>query len=230
MVSEPIKIWLRKKRRKEMAVSGFLSVLSLLSGLVLLFLTFWFAYGIIWVITSGVSATSELFISRSVFLPHGWRLALSGAFIVLLFIGSARTSREYLGSYPRDDYPVSPATLGGGLALVWLLSHSEASSKMICDLLYTGPRLIAGAWNLVRRIILLKNINENCCGEVLSRIIASDRSISKSELEFELSDSQWFSAARDLRLFDGVLFLDKNPVRLSLSDDLRGELRAIAGN
>src|SRR6266478_6400772 len=152
MVSEPIKIWLRKTRRKEMAVSGCLSALSLLSGVVLLFLTFWLVYAIIWVITSGFSAASELLVSKPVFLSHGWRLTLSGVFIVLLFIGNARTSREYLGSYPRDDYPVSPAALGGSLAVVWLLSHSEATSKMICDLLYTGPRLVVGAWNLARRV------------------------------------------------------------------------------
>src|SRR5258707_12365028 len=88
MDSNPIKIWLRKNQRKEMAVAILLGGLSLVGGMALLFLTFWFVYVIILFGTYGVSAASELLVSKRVSLPHAWRLGLSPVFFVLLFFGN----------------------------------------------------------------------------------------------------------------------------------------------
>jgi len=188
MDSEPIKIWLRKKRRKEMAVVVSLSGISLVGGLVLLFLTFWFVYAIIWFGMFGVSAASELLASKRVSLPHAWRLGLSAAFIALLFIGNARTSREYLSAYPKDNYRPSPAVFGGSLALIWLLGHSEASSKMISDLLFTGPRCVMAGLDLGSKFMRLNNLDLGACSQVLSRLAEGQASISKDEFVPELSD------------------------------------------
>jgi len=230
MDSNPIKIWLRKNQRKEMAVAVLLGGLSLVGGMALLFLTFWFVYVIILFGTYGVSAASELLVSKRVSLPHAWRLGLSAVFIVLLFIGNARTSREYLSAYPRDNYRTSPAVFGGSLALIWLLAHSEASSKMISDLLFSGPRCVVASWNLGRKLMRLNNLDLETCSEVLLTLSRRESSISREELAPELPDAQWLKVINELALFDGVLMLHKDPVRLSLSEDLRSELLAIIGN
>jgi len=125
-----------------------LSALALVAGLVVLFLTFWFTYAIIWFGMLGISAGSELLFNKRLVLTHIWRLILSSIFIVLLFIGNARTSREYLADYPRRNYRgigIGMQTGAAG-ALVSLLAYPGASTRMISDLLFTGPRLIAYAF------------------------------------------------------------------------------------
>ena len=229
MASEPIKSWLTKRRRREIAGSAALGLLSFAAGLILLFLTFWFVYAGLWIIVSGASSVTVAFAGKALSLSHGWKLALSSSFIVLLFIGNARSSREYLGTYPRDDYPVSPAIYGGGLSLLWLLKHSEASSKMICDLLFTGPRLVLGGWEKARRILRLKNLDVESCSSVLGSLVTSDSSVSREQFNAELSHPEWVRISNDLRLFDGVLALAQEPLRLSLAEDLRCELRNAAG-
>jgi hypothetical protein len=131
---------------KQAICSALTSLLAFAAGLAVLFLTFWFTYAIIWFGMLGVSAASELLFDKRLALTHIWRLILSAVFIVLLFIGNARTSREYLSDYAERNYP-GPALAATGLigSLLCLLGYPETSAKMICDLLYTDPRLIVYA-------------------------------------------------------------------------------------
>ena len=127
--------------------SLLVSLLALIAGVVVLFLTFWFTYAIIWFGMLGVSAGSELLFNKRLVLTHIWRLVLSSIFIVLLFIGNARTDREYLADYPRRNYRGIGIGTQAGVAgaLVSLLAYPGASTRMISDLLFTGPRLVVYA-------------------------------------------------------------------------------------
>lgn len=127
--------------------SFLMSALAFIAGLVVLFVTFWFTYAIIWFGMLGISAASELLFNKRLALSHIWRLVLSSIFIVLLFIGNARTSREYLADYPRRNYRGIGIGTQAGVAgaLVSLLAYPGASTRMISDLLFTGPRLVAYA-------------------------------------------------------------------------------------
>jgi hypothetical protein len=130
--------------------SLLLSVLAFTAGLVVLFITFWFTYAIIWFGMLGISAASELLFDQRLALSHVWRLALSSIFIVLLFFGNARTSRDYLSDYARRDYHGQALGAMAGLsgALACLLAYPGTSAKMISDLLFTGPRLVIFASQL----------------------------------------------------------------------------------
>lgn len=132
--------------------SLLLSALALVAGLAVLFLTFWFTYAIIWFGMLGVSAASELLFNKRLVLTHIWRLVLGSIFIVLLFIGNARTDREYLADYPRRNYRGIGIGTQAGVAgaLVSLLTYPGASTRMISDLLFTGPRLVVYA---CRRVV-----------------------------------------------------------------------------
>jgi len=127
--------------------SLLVSALAFVAGLVVLFLTFWFTYAIIWFGMLGISAASELMFNQRLALTHIWRLILSSIFIVLLFIGNARTDREYLADYPRRNYRGIGIGTQAGVAgaLVCLLTYPGASTRMISDLLFTGPRLVVYA-------------------------------------------------------------------------------------
>jgi len=140
--------------------SFFLSALALVAGMVVLFLTFWFTYAIIWFGMLGISATSELLFNRRLVLNHIWRLILSSVFIGLLFIGNARTDREYLADYPRRNYRGIGIGTQAGVAgaLVSLLTYPGASTRMISDLLFTGPRLVVYACRLAAQAFNRRNL------------------------------------------------------------------------
>jgi hypothetical protein len=144
-------------RAKQVICSALLSILAFAAGLVVLFLTFWFTYAIIWFGMLGVSAASELLFNKRLALSHPWRLAVSSLFILLLFFGNARTNREYLSDYARRDYRGQGIGMQAGLlgALGSLLAYPQESSKMISDLLFTGPHLIACSWRTLTRAIHL---------------------------------------------------------------------------
>lgn len=70
------------------------SVLALLSGVAVLFMTFWVTYAIIFY---GAIEVSVAMVLAADFRIH----VVSGIFIVLLFIGNATTCREYLADIPK---------------------------------------------------------------------------------------------------------------------------------
>jgi hypothetical protein len=147
----------RNQRLKASIGSGLLSVVAFLAGLAVLFATFWFTYAVIWFGMLGVSAASELLFTKRLAISHPWRLALSSLFIALLFFGNARASREYLSDYSRRNYPGGGTGMQAGLlgSLVCLLAYPETSSKMISDLLFTGPRLVVYSRRMLARSIEL---------------------------------------------------------------------------
>ena len=103
-----IKLWLGRKRNLGFAQHVLLGALALLAGIVVLFLTFWFTYAIIWFGWHGVTAVSELIFSKKLHLSHTARLVGSGVFVVLLFVQHFRTSPFYWGEYPDEDYVSAP--------------------------------------------------------------------------------------------------------------------------
>src|SRR6267143_5803817 len=105
MNPDAIQFWVRKKKTHGCAQHALLGLLALSAGIVVLFLTFWFTYAIIWFGWGGVSAVSELLFSKKVYLTHGMRLLCSGVFVVLLFVQHFRTDPSHWGDYPKRDYP-----------------------------------------------------------------------------------------------------------------------------
>jgi len=214
--------WVRRKKATEVAGSLGVGLVALLAGCLILFVTFWFTYAVLWIGMQGVSAFSELVSSHCLRLSHETRLIGAGLFIVLLFIGNARTSREDLSAYPKDDYPVT-LSLGGDLlsSLGILLAHPEATSKMTSDLLYTGPRLVTGSWRLFRRAGRLRALDVEGCGAVLNLLATCPGGVSNEVLGEALPDRDLAALTHQLRDLEWVVPLERG---LSLTQDLRTEL------
>jgi hypothetical protein len=214
--------WVRRKKAAEVAGSLGTGLVALVAGCLILFLTFWFTYAILWIGMQGASAFSDLVFSHRLRLSHETRLIGAGLFIVLLFIGNARTSREDLGAHPKDDYPVTLG-LGGDLlsSLGILLAHPEATSKMSCDLLYTGPRLVTGSWGLFRRAGRMRAVDVEGCGAVLNLLATCPGGVSNGALAEAFPDRDLAALTRQLRDLEWVVRLEKG---LSLTHDLRTEL------
>jgi hypothetical protein len=215
MNADAIKPWLLRKKSRGAVSRIVLAFLTLLGGLIVLFLTFWFTYAIVWFIFNGVSALSSMLFSKKLHLAHEWRLAISGVFIILLFVQHLRTSPWHWGNYPkRDDYSL----LAGHVLGPWaLLRYPGASANMIADILLSGPRLAAGAWSLVRESSQFRSIDVDGCSQLLAFLARRPTAVSYEELR-EAGWEGWFG---QLRCIEGVVFLEKG---LNLAAELRSEL------
>jgi hypothetical protein len=91
---------------------------------------------------------------------------------------------------------------------------------MISDILLTGPRLVAGAWELFRRGVQLRRLDENGCSDLLSFLCGQARSVPYDELK-AAGWEPWFE---QLKCIEGVQFLAKG---ISLAPDLREEFAAL---
>src|SRR6266404_7230168 len=105
MESTVLQTWLKKKAIGAAAGNLFLSLLALIAGVVLLTVAFWFAYGVVWFgFNMGVSSISQLLFNQPLRLSHPLILAVCWVFLVLLFIGNARTSRDSPGTFSKGNY------------------------------------------------------------------------------------------------------------------------------
>lgn len=230
MNTSAIEPWLRKKKTSGFFQYESLGFVGFLAGMVIVFLTFWLTYGIIWFGWYGVSAVSELIFNKRLSdIPHGLRLTGSGIFIVLLFIQHIRTNPSHWGDYPRRDY-TSSDELAKQAAVTFavssigvLLLYPGASANMITDILLTGPRLLTGGCGLMKQGYRMKTLDENGCASLLSFLLSQPHAVHYDELK-AAGWGPWFE---QLHCIDGVEFLEKG---LLLSEELREELNHLPKN
>ncbi len=199
---------------------GWMALFALLAGLVVLFLTFWFTYAIVWTGWQGMAAIASLVFSKKLHLAHEGRLAVSAVFLVLLFIQHFRTSPWHWGDYPREDYVAAPglqAHAGVAGALGFMLAYPGASANMIADILLSGPRLVSGAWALWRESRTVTKLDVEGCSQLLAFLASRPVAVPYAELR----EAGWEDWLPQLRSIDGVVFLEKG---LNLTAELRKEL------
>jgi hypothetical protein len=215
MNADVIQSWLKRKKTSDAAMRRVTAVLAFFGGLVVLFLTFWFTYAIVWFGFHGVAALGSLFANQKPHLTHQWRLVISGVFLILLFIQHLRTSPWHWGNYSRDDnYSFFEGhVLGPGA----LLRHPGASANMIADILLSGPRLVTGSWALWRGATRLQALDAEVCSQLLAFLLSRPEVVPYDELR-EAGWEEWLGPLRGL---DGLVFLERG---LKLSSELRQEL------
>jgi hypothetical protein len=224
MNEDAITAWLMKRRRTDAVMSFLVGFIAAGLGLLVGFLTFWFGYVLVYVGSRGVSAVAELALNQRLRLAHDWRLAGAALFVLLLFVGHARTSREELGDYPKRAYSVPPVlTFRAGLvgSLLLLLAHPGASSRMLADIFFSGPRLLAGAWGLLANAFRFGALDLRPCAAVLALLSTRGQAASFEELE----SLGLRAAVEQLRGVEGVVFLRKG---VTLTSEFRHELLALS--
>ncbi len=91
MDASAIDQWLQRRFRRDANVWVALSPLAILGGLLVLFLTFWFAYAAVYLGTHAVDAVFSIFSGSHFKIRHITRLWLAGGFLIVLVIGYLRT-------------------------------------------------------------------------------------------------------------------------------------------
>src|ERR1044071_1863513 len=228
MEHSSVQRWLKRRITRDAAGNVFLALLALAAGAVVLTITFFFTYPIVWFgINLGVSGLSRLLFNLPLHVAFPTILLVCWLTLVLLFVGNATTNREDLANLPKRNYTAYPSGAGLLGALGFLLAYPGASSRLIVDILFTGPRLVVAAWNATKKACRLLRMDADGCARVLAVLPSRNGHFSLDELmEWSgLADgSRVFQQLRDI---DGVVFLHSEPAGMSLTAELRQELRAI---
>lgn len=218
---EVIKVWLSRRVRVQSAQNILAGFLTLLGGIAILAATWGLCY-----LVSIVAFGS--------WIGHRhWFHSVIGLVIVpLLFIGNARTSREYL-----SEYSVTTGTASGAVVNFYLPGIGLGSTvnplapdtmhtgvKMITDCLYVGPRTVTAAIRLVRKGVGLRRIDVDGCAAVIAVLLATGRKLSFQEIAESIEGLNPVRVFPQLGQIDGVVFLNAQPAGLTLASDLRQEL------
>jgi len=225
-VEEILLKWLKKKVAVQATFYSLASMASFGLGIVVLAITFFVSYAIVWFgFNYGVSAVSDLVFGKSLHLSSSRITIVCSLFLILLFIENIRTSREYLDSYSLKQ-PVSPSlTVMAGVtgALITLLANSDASGKIIADLLFSGPRLIIYSVSALHRALRFLQINVQGCSKALMVLFGKTSRISLNELAVSLQGFNPVNILFQLQEIEGILFIAKDPTGITLTEDLRSE-------
>ncbi len=227
MPPDAIQSWLKKKLAMQAMACWGTALLALLAGALVLFLTFWLAYAVLFVSEWAVSALGELIWNRELHLTHVWRLALCGCFLVALFAEWLRRSPWDLGNYPTAN--VLPGTQAlvyhGGVAASFavLLANPQAPSTMLAELLYTGPRLVVASWHLVRQAFRFRRLDLPACAGTLALLAGADHAVTWENLAAAWPGADWPRLRNELGQVPGVVVLEKG---LSLTEELRQTIRS----
>jgi hypothetical protein len=212
-----IQQYLARWKVKSSVSYALLGAAVLVAGVVLVFLTFWATYGILWFISPGLRALADLTLNKKVSIPHTARLIGSGVFVLLLFVQYFRTNPWYWQEYPKEDLEMAEkAEIVFGAAGA-ILSRPGTSAKMIADLLITGPRLVASGCRTATTAIRIVRLDPVGCARLLAYMLARDGTVPYEELRA----AGWEPWLGQLRCLGGVRFFEKG---LSLSDELKQEL------
>ncbi len=98
-----------------------------------------------------------------------------------------------------------------------MLAYPGASANMIADILLSGPRLVTGAWTLVRESGRMQQLDADGCSQLLAFLASRPMAVPYEELR-KAGWEDWFAQLRNI---EGVVFLEKG---LSLTAGLREEL------
>lgn len=225
MTHEHIIRWLQNKTRAAsmLHLAGALGLFCL--GVVVLFITFWMIYGVVW-------------LGFNWFLPHSHitRMIISFAVLILLFVGNARTNRAYLESYSFTTGTSNPRPMtiylpgiGVGSTINPLAPdtlHSQV--KVFTSLLFSGPRLATAAFRLVGRARRIRSLDLEACAAILAFLSTKDARVSFKEVVKAIPGGVDVpQVLEQLAEIDGVMFLKSDPPGLSLMSGLRTELREL---
>lgn len=189
-------------------------------GVVVLYLTYWFVFGIWYFAFVRLGAPAHL-------APY-----VSAGFLVLLFIGNARTDRQYL-----DDLSVTTGTFSNEVVTFYLPGVGMASNinpiapdsmhssvKVITTLLFCGPRALVAAYRSLRTVLRLSHIDTGPVSAVIDFLYTRPGRVDFRTIAANVTNLNPVKTFPQVTQIEGVLLLRSEPAGLTISSELREEL------
>ncbi|MEE9297342.1 MAG: hypothetical protein V3W34_20580 [Phycisphaerae bacterium] len=222
-LNEQVVAWLQTKifGQVVLRVLGGVAILFLGAGVV--YATFWIIYGVTW------------FILHRLELGSGVLLMIPGAVVILLFLGNARTDREYL-----EEYSVSTGTFSDEVVTFYVPGIGMASNinplapdtmhtgvKLITSCLYTGPRMVTAALRMFHTAGRLAFLDRTGCAAVIAFLYARRGRATYADIMRGVPTLNPVKIFPQMSSIDGVLVLSNEPAGLALSSRLSDELAKV---
>ena len=209
--------FLRRRVRNAAILNALGSVVALVAGSVAVVLTFWAVYG-------------AIYFGFQWLVPHSHqtRLLVAAAFVVLLFIGNARTSREYLTTYEvdtidgREPYTFQVPELGVLSNLNFFSPNTINSlTKVLAQLMFIGPQWITAAFRLASQAAFLRRLPLAACAQLVEKLRQHAGRVPFTTLLPSGHDETSAGTLRDLLTLDAIQLLDGPPAGAMLTSTFR---------
>lgn len=160
------------------------------------------------------------------------QLVIPAVVLVLLFVGNATLSVDYLGdwSFTTGTASNKVVRLGqfGEFSNINPLAPDSMHSflKMVLAVLFTGPALFTTAFGMLRKAMRLRSIDREACASVVSLLLSRDSMVPCRDIIAQIPGLHPARVFRQLKDIDGVYFIEAQRAGFVLSPDLRRELSA----
>lgn len=226
MQVETLERWIRQRLRRDANLCVVLSPVAILGGLLVLFLTFWLAYAVSFMVAKVFAAIPALLFDVRWKLGHTGRLWAAAGFMVVLIVSFLRSDRRFPTSY--GDFEGDPINLGLALsrhdgtsrASLALMLHPGTSARMIVDLLNIGPRLVWGGFALLRESAGSRSADTVAAARLAWTLVTSPGRVTYEALGSIYDRRELNAAFRALKAIPGVVFLEQG---VTLTQELRAE-------
>lgn len=210
-----IQKWFAQQVKAAIRADAICAALLIPGGLLATFLTYWIVFGLVWL---GLGSLFDLATSTI----H----ALSGFFLVASFAWQFTAGRSFQETYDvqRDDYAEEKimAARATGSQMALLLDPGMASMfvRVITLTFLMGPRMLDGSWKLWQRMQRLKQMDVSGCGRVVALLMRAQGRVAVEDIAKKFPEGDVMKYVQPLADFDGVVFLHKGSLGLTLAPRL----------
>jgi hypothetical protein len=215
--------------RTQANLCALLVPVAFLGGVLGLAFTWWLCFVASWLGLHSLGALAEMFGGHRWHLSSRWPVGLAWAGFLTLVAGFLKSGTrdldhypEFEGSEPSWDDAARVGLYAGSPAVLLMFPH--ASARMILDILYLAPRMVRGAWVLLRSSGDLRTIDPSPAAEVLAALSVLPGKLPWEEFGPRFGHLPVAEVRRALRWIPGVVNLEGG---LTLDADLRAELRGV---
>ncbi|MEZ6063255.1 MAG: hypothetical protein R3C19_23150 [Planctomycetaceae bacterium] len=215
MTKEDFRNWLVKKietqQKLTIGASAAMAVLGLLAFVV--------QGGILyWLVSFGYGRTTGAMVILGLF-------GGMGVFTFLTAPGKLRDG-EFEANTPDGSITVrvAPTMSAAWTFAMGSLESDQSWPERIFGLLMLVPRLIWTAWYMYGRIEQVRQIDINACAAVLRLLFKKSEKVSVETIAEKRSGTDLTKTLREVSLIDGVVFLTKRDVGISIAPRLSEDL------
>ena len=208
--------WLQDQVRRQTLLSLTGSVASLLSGIVVLFITYWFVLMLMWLFFGWLAPSPE---SKTI-----------ATWIVmgLLFVGYGTANWQHLENLEFESrgrlWSARMAGYASGSSFMNLAAGPQTAHsfvKVISVTLLLGPGLVVTSVRLVIRALQLTKLDTDSCAKLIAAVLKAGHKVPLEDLAEKHPHVDWEEILPQLCLIDGVVILRSEPVGVVLTDGLR---------
>lgn len=214
-MASKLKAWFAYRVAESIRWNTVSAALLIPGGALVTFLTYWIVWGMV---AFGLGRLFDL----------SWTTihVMAAVFIVVIFVWQFTAGRYFEETYAltRDEHAEQKVALARATGHGWaLLLDLEVASMLVRALTMTflmGPRMLGASIQLWYRVNRLKKMNVASCGRVVAFLLKSQGRVDIEDIAKKFPDSDILDLVQPLADFDGVVFLQKDSLALTLAPRL----------